>query len=139
MKIRLQGGLLYVPVQLSFRGRELALDDVILDTGSAASVLSADAVLPTGLVPEPLDRLRRIRGVGGVEFVFTKRLDRLAIGELEASDFEVEVGALDYGFAVDGILGVDFLLQVSALIDLGALDLRRAQARRNRSGPQTDS
>lgn len=58
MRIRLQGGLLYVPLHLSFRGREL-LNDVVLDTGSAGSVVSADAVLPVGVVPEPHDRLRR--------------------------------------------------------------------------------
>lgn len=63
--------------------------------------------------------------MGGVEFVFTKRLDGIAVGELEAPDFEVEVGALDYGFAVDGILGLDFLLRAEAVIDLGALELRR--------------
>ncbi|HUP42433.1 MAG TPA: retropepsin-like aspartic protease [Thermoanaerobaculia bacterium] len=125
MRIRLQGGLLYVPVQIAFRGRDLVLDDVVLDTGSAGSVVSADAVLPLSLVPEPLDRLRRIRGVGGVEFVFTKRLDRIAVGDLAASDFEVEVGALDYGFSVQGILGLDSLLQAKAVIDLGALELRR--------------
>jgi len=125
VKIRLQGGLPYVPVHLAFRGRELVIDDVILDTGSAASVVSADAVLPIGLVPEPQDRLRRIRGVGGVEFVFTKRLDRISVGDLEARDFEVEVGALDYGFPVQGILGLDFLVRVEALIDLGGLELRR--------------
>lgn len=94
MKIRLQGGLLYIPVHLGFRGRDLVLNDVILDTGSAGTVVSADAVLPMGLVPEPHDRLRRIRGVGGVEFVFTKRLDRLAVGKLQAEDFEVEALAL---------------------------------------------
>lgn len=126
MKLRLQGGLLYVPVHLGFRGRDLVLKDVILDTGSAGSVVSADAVLPMGLLPEAHDRLRRIRGVGGVEFVFTKRLDRLTVGELEAKDFEVEVGALDYGFPVQGILGLDFLLQVKAVIDLSELELRHA-------------
>jgi ribosomal protein S18 acetylase RimI-like enzyme len=41
-----------------------------------------------------------IRGIGGAEFVFTKRLDRLSIGELWADDFEI-----------DGILGVNFLIR----------------------------
>ena len=41
--------------------------------------------------------LRRIRGVGGSEFVFIKTLDRLTVGALSASAFTVEVGALDYG------------------------------------------
>ena len=52
----------------------------------------------------------RIRGVGGAEFVFTKRIDRLAIGELDSHNFESEVGAMDYGFPIDGIIGMDFLI-----------------------------
>ena len=126
MNIRLQAGLLYVPVHLIFRGKDLALDDVILDTGSAGSIFSADALLAVDLAPEPHDRLRRIRGVGGVEFVFTKILDKLEAAPLEARSFEVEVGALDYGFPVDGILGVDFLVQVGAVIDLASMELRPA-------------
>lgn len=124
MKIELRGGLLYVPVHLEYGDQVLQLDDVILDTGSAGSIFSADALLNIELVPEPHDRIRRIRGVGGVEFVFTKRLDLVAVDDLHARDFEVEVGALDYGFAIEGILGADFLLQVGAVIDLNARELR---------------
>jgi len=36
---------------------------------------------------------------------------------------EVEVGALDYGFTLQGILGLDFLLQAKAIINLDALTL----------------
>ena len=72
--------------------------------------------------------MQRIRGIGGAEFVFVKRIDRLSVGELQVSDFEIEVGAMDYGFAIDGILGTDFLLQVGAVIDLSRLEIHRASA-----------
>ena len=99
---------------------------MIVDTGSASSLLSADAVLSVDLLPEPMDRLRRIRGVGGVEFVFTKEVDQLECGPLAADDFELEVGALDYGFPIQGILGADFLIRTEAVIDLKAMELRTA-------------
>lgn len=126
MKIRRRHGLLYVPATVTYQGRELLLNDVLLDTGSAGSIFSADAVLAIGLVPEPLDTLKRIRGVGGVEFVFSKQIDLLKAGELALEDFEIEVGALDYGFPVQGILGVDFLTQAGALVDLKSHELRSA-------------
>jgi hypothetical protein len=31
---------------------------------------------------------------------------------------------MDYGFEIQGILGMDFLLQAGAIIDLGELNLR---------------
>jgi hypothetical protein len=33
---------------------------------------------------------------------------------------------MDYGFAIDGIIGTDFLLQVGAVIDLSRLEIHRA-------------
>lgn len=58
-----------------------------------------------------------------VEFVFTKRVDSLAVGQLQVNDFQVEVGAMDYGFDIDGIIGMDFLIQVGAIIDLAKLEM----------------
>jgi predicted aspartyl protease len=126
MKIRLEGGLAYVEGVVTFHGRSLGIRDTILDTGSASTIFSADRLLEIGIVPEPDDALHRLRGVGGTEFAFTKRLDVLAVGGMKVADFEIEVGAMDYGFPADGILGLDYLLRIGALIDLRGLDLRRS-------------
>ena len=77
-------------------------------------------------MPEGGDVLRRIRGVGGTEFVFMKRLDHLSVGDLEAPSFEIEVGAMAYGFPGEGVLGLNFLRQSGALINLRQLELHRA-------------
>jgi len=124
MKIRLEHGLAYLEVVLTFRGRSLSIRDTILDTGSASTIFSADRLLEIGILPEPKDALHRLRGVGGTEFAFTKRLDFLAVEDRKVPDFEIEVGAMDYGFPADGILGLDYLLRAGALIDLQSLDLR---------------
>jgi len=124
MKIRLEHGLAYVEVVLAFRGRSLRLVDTILDTGSSSTIFSADRLLEIGVVPESSDTLHRLRGVGGTEYAFTKRLDLLAVGDMEVSEFEIEVGAMDYGFPADGIIGLDYLLLTGALIDLRRHELR---------------
>lgn len=61
--------------------------------------------------------------MGGAEFVFTKSLDRLTLGSLSVADFEIEVGAMDYGVDMEGIVGMDFMLQVGAKIDLAQLEI----------------
>jgi len=127
MKIRLDHGLAYVEAALAFRGKTLHLDSVILDTGSASTLFASDKLLEIGIVPEPSDSLKRIRGIGGVEFVFTKHIDRLAVGEIAIVNFEIEVGAMDYGFPAQGILGLNFLVQAGVLIDLHRLELRPAR------------
>ena len=57
------------------------------------------------------------------EHVFTRRVDRFAIGDRGDDAFEIEFGEVDYGFDIDGILGMDFLRAAGAVIDLGRLTI----------------
>lgn len=50
------------------------------------------------------DTIYSIRGVGGSEFVYTKTVDALGVGKLQTRALEVEIGAMDYGFEIDGII-----------------------------------
>lgn len=124
LKIRMYGGLPYVTVTLRHREREISLPDVLLDTGSTGSVFSADWAAEIGLGPEPMDILHRIRGVGGAEFVFSKRIDALGVGDTAVENFEIQLGTMDYGFPLQGILGTDFLLHTRAVVDMGQGELR---------------
>jgi len=124
MRIRLQHGLPFVAVEVAYRGRCLELDNVLLDTGSAGTVFSIDKLLDIGLEYAADDAVHRIHGVGGTEFVFSKTLERLAVGDIHVDDFEIEVGGMNYGFEMDGIIGLDFLLRVGAVIDLAAMEVR---------------
>lgn len=126
MKFRLQNGLPFVVAILTFRGQRLTLENVLLDTGSSGTVFSTDRVLEIGLKFERNDMLHRVRGVGGAEYVFTKQIEQLTVGDLEMTSFEIEIVALDYGFAMDGIIGTDFLSQTGALIDFVRFEVRQA-------------
>jgi predicted aspartyl protease len=123
MRLTLRDDLPFVQVTVIYRDAELEISDVLVDTGSATTILVADQVARIGIIPEPSDILYTIRGIGGIETVFTRRLGRLRIGQREITDFEVEVGGMDYGFEIQGILGMDFLLQAGAIINLRDLSL----------------
>jgi len=123
VKVTLRYGLPYVKASLTFRSHQLTLENILLDTGSAGTIFSADKVAAAGIRMEPEDSIHRIRGVGGAEFVFTKQVDILSIGELHVKDFEIEVGEIEYGFPMDGILGMNFLTQVGAVIDLSRMEI----------------
>lgn len=94
-----------------------------MDTGSGGTILSADALSNIGIVPEPEDTLHTIFGVGGSEVVFTRKIDELRVGTFLAKRFEIEIGGMDYGFDIQGILGMDFLVSAGAIIDLEELEI----------------
>lgn len=100
----------------------MTLNNVLLDTGSASTLLSTDSVAAIGIVPQPADPIHRVRGVGGTEFVFEKTIDEIAMPPLGRKNCKAEIGLLDYGFDIDGILGLDFLLASQAVIDLRELE-----------------
>lgn len=123
MNLSIRYELPFVTITIRYKGRNLELDNVLLDTGSAGTLFHVERLMTIGLLMEPEDMIRRIRGVGGTEFVFSKRVDELSVGDLSVSHFDIEVGAMDYGFDLDGIIGLDFLRAVRAKIDLGALTI----------------
>lgn len=117
-------GIPFVSMTVVFRGRELKLEKVLLDTGSASTLLNADIVQEIGMVPEGNDVVDLIRGVGGVEYVYTKYLDSIIVDKALLNDFQVEIGNMDYGMEIDGILGFNFLKQAGAVINTGEMQLK---------------
>jgi hypothetical protein len=123
MKIRLQDGLPVAAVTLIHGNQQLTLENVVIDTGSAGTIFPIETVETIGLGMEPDDMIIPVRGVGGSEFVFVKQVDHLALDNLAVERFAIDVGAMDYGFDIDGILGIDFLIQARAVIDLANLEI----------------
>lgn len=110
-------GLPFVPVKIHYRGRVLELRKMLLDTGSASTLLKADIVGDIGIVPEGNDIVDTIRGVGGIEYVYTKTLNGIELDGQLVTSFRVEIGSMEYGLEIDGILGYDFMKAAGLIID----------------------
>ena len=123
MQLILKYDLPFTAVSITYRGSTIEVPQVLVDTGSASTVISADLVDSIGIFPLPEDRLSTIRGVGGSEVVFRRRVDYLQVGEKGLVNFDLEVGGMDYGFEINGILGMDFLTEAKAIINLQAMSL----------------
>jgi predicted aspartyl protease len=118
--------LAFVTATLTYSRVSIEVANMVVDTGAATTVINADLAAEAGVYVSPTDRLRRLRGVGGHEHVFTRRMDRFAIGDHGLDAFELEIGEVDYGFDIDGILDMDFLRAAGAVIDLGRLTIEFA-------------
>ncbi len=123
MNIIVQEGLPFISVTLDYQEKRLEINNVLIDTGSVSSVFNADDLMNLGLTYEPNDRIRQLIGIGGTEFVFTKQVSKLSVGHLSVDNFEIELGAMNYGFMINGMLGMDFFRQAGAIIDLKHLSL----------------
>lgn len=122
MQLTLIDNLPFTQITIAYQKSIVQIDNVLVDTGSASTIMAADAA-SVQIVPLPNDVLHTIRGVGGTEVVFMRQTDFLQVGQRSLPDFEIEVGGMDYGFAINGILGMDFLTQAGAIINLSTMQI----------------
>jgi hypothetical protein len=123
MKYHLEFGLPFVNVSIQFRGRKLILRKILLDTGSAGTIFNANVVGDIGVIPESDDIVDTIRGVGGVEYVYTKNFEAINLDGICLNNYQVEVGNMDYGIEIDGILGFDFIQTANLIINTNTMQV----------------
>jgi len=123
MRLSLQDNLPFVTVTLTHKGKRVEIRNVLIDTGSGGTIFAADDVAEIGITPESEDILRHVHGIGGSEVVFMRQVKSIQVGDYSHATFEVEIGGMDYGFDLHGILGMDFLLAAGAQIDLQQLSI----------------
>jgi predicted aspartyl protease len=128
MQLTLEEGLPFISMLVGADNGAVTIERVLVDTGSASTILAAHVVEQIGIQPQLDDTLYLVRGVGGMETVYARRIPSLTIDQVTLRDFEVEIGGMAYGFPIDGILGMDVLTTTGALIDLQRLSIEFASA-----------
>ena len=123
MRLQLRDNLPFVSITVNHQGKKVKINNVLVDTGSGGTILAADVLSKIGIVPQSDDTLHTIFGIGGSEVVFTRKIDGLKTGDFTIKQFEIEIGGMDYGFNIQGILGMDFLISAGAKIDLAKLEI----------------
>ena len=118
IKLKKKYRLPFCDLKIGYNNKVLEIKDVLIDTGSGGTILKMDLVEEIGITIDINDEIETISGIGGKEFVFVKKVDFIEIGSLKLNDFKVEIGAMDYGFDINGIVGMDFLEKTGAIIDL---------------------
>jgi hypothetical protein len=119
MKIDMQDGLPIVTVSISYKGKTMRLDDVLLDTGCSTTIFDTDEVEEIGLI---IDRKsgspRRMYGVGGEsELCFEQTVKDLEIDNYLMNSFQLQLGITKETYGFNGILGADFMIISGLIID----------------------
>lgn len=125
MNLSVVNGILISQLEISHKGRIAVLDTVIIDTGSAHTWVNLDVVeefLDIG--PEEGDVIVTAYGIGGRDLANRKKIDRVRFDDFVAEGFYVDFGRLDAD--IDGLIGLDLLVQGRFIIDLAEMQMNQA-------------
>jgi predicted aspartyl protease len=121
MKISFDGQLITTSLFVTFRGKTLQIDDMIIDTGSSHTVISPDILEEIGVTYENGDDIYEAYGIGGSVPFYTKAMDEIQIDRFNIKNTEIDVGVLPKNH--NGLLGLDILLTYNFILDLDKLEL----------------
>ncbi|KGK87399.1 aspartyl protease [Desulfosporosinus sp. HMP52] len=123
MNMKFQDGLLFTSIQISFRGNTKVIENIVIDTGAAETIISPDAVEDIGIFAELEDSVNSFYGVGGsLHNFFSKNVVKVKLGEASL-EVKMDFGVIDPQGNINGLLGLDLLMELGAVIDLRKLSL----------------
>ncbi|PAV31409.1 aspartyl protease [Virgibacillus profundi] len=124
MKIKHKYGLLLADFTLAFNGKSKVIENMVVDTGAARTLISQDVVEDIDLHVDLHDRIVTYFGIGGKEHAFRKRVDQIQIDDFIVEKIEVDFN--DFGYDdINGLLGLDLLMKAGFTIDLRHFEMER--------------
>lgn len=126
MQIRLEDGLLVTSMHITINGASKTIENIVIDTGAAHSLLSSDAVDDMNIRYVNGDKLVTMYGIGGEEHAFEKVLDSIRLGNIDLGSYGMHFGSLDPHEKVNGLLGLDLLMRAGLVLDLKNLQIYTA-------------
>lgn len=125
MQIEFMHDLIQTSMTNDYKGRSLRIDNLVIDTGAAHSLLSSDIVSELGIRFENGDKL----GIGGDEYTFQKTVDQIQIGELILKHIPIDFGIFHEGINyINGLIGLDILKSGNMVIDLYQMEMFPAES-----------
>jgi len=119
IKLRYQNYLLFCSLDLKINNQNLHLENVLIDTGSATTLINADYILLDGN-----EKIKNAQGIGGYEKILVKNFETLKLNDIVLKNICLSIGDMDYGIDIDLLIGLDILKILSANINVKNMTLQ---------------
>lgn len=123
MNLYFEYGLPFAEIELINDEKHVKLPKVLIDTGSATTIISTETAIELGLDQQPNDEINLISSIGGTESVYEKYVGKIILDGISIRNFKVDVGAALYSFEFDAIIGSDLLKQAKAIVNFDQMTL----------------
>jgi predicted aspartyl protease len=124
MLIEYRDGLLLTEISIHFDGRMKVIKNIVIDTGASHTLISQDEVDDIGIKVTLEDDIITSYGIGGKEHAFVKVVQLVELGDYALRDIQLDFTSFKY-HNINGLLGLDILMNGKFNIDLDKLELLR--------------
>ena len=119
MDIEFRNGLLFTSIEITFNGMTKSVGNIVIDTGAAETLISPDIVEEVGIIAT-----LTFYGVGGsLHNFFSKKVDKIRLGKNDVRNVKLDFSVIDPAGGINGLLGLDLLMEMGAIIDLKKLTI----------------
>lgn len=126
MKIEYRDGLLFTSLEIMYRGKSVCINNIVIDTGASQTLISQDCVEIIGIKVSGEDEVITSYGIGGKEHAFIKKVDQVIIDSYSIKNISLDFTGFQYD-GINGLLGLDILLQAGFIIDVKGLLMYRGE------------
>lgn len=125
MKLKLQQGLPIVSLALTKNNQSVVLQNVLFDTGCAATVFDTDALAELDIYIDFINgQAKRMYGVGGTsEICYEQQIPDLYIEHIALTDFPIQIGSIQEPYGFDGIVGIDFMIRAKCKVNFKTMNI----------------
>jgi predicted aspartyl protease len=127
MEVKYKNGLIYTSLEITFEGKTKTIDDIIIDTGAAHSIISPEMVADLGINALLEDELITMYGIGGEQYAYRKKVDNIKFGNLNIQGYKLDFGYIDEKGKINGLFGIDLLMKLGLIIDLQKLSIYKGE------------
>ena len=118
IKLRYQNYLLFCSLDLKINNQNLHLENVLIDTGSATTLINADYIVLDGN-----EKIKNAQGIGGYEKILVKNFETLKLNDIALENICLSIGDMDYRIDIDLLIGLDILKILNANINVKNMTL----------------
>lgn len=111
--------MLFTSIEITYKGISTIIDNMVIDTGAARTVIVSEVVEDIGIKVEPDDELIVCQEIGGTEVSFVKKIDSI---KLEFFNEDIDFSNIDYD-GINGLIGLDLLVKAKFILDLNSFNM----------------
>ena len=109
MKLEYKDGLLYTSIRISYHGKIVEVDNIVVDTGASFCIIEPSSIEELGITLTKDDEIETFYGVNGIFSYIKRTAENIILDKFVMNNVDFYLGTIEEN--VNGLLGLDVLIK----------------------------